>query len=344
MKKVFLIFFALVVIFGISVIPCFAAGELVGQSNVVTVQLARPKLYYDPSYTSGARLSWGAVGSNGAVTLYYQSHQMYLRDEAAVAYTNTNFTTNSSYGFFELNSFAFDTYKTDGSSWIKFYITETVDGVTVQSNDIYVDVCTKQHIVDTNSDGYDDSSYTAGYNSGSENYKGLILSLSGMTLSWNSYVGGEFDHYMLVITCDTDNYTQPNFIEVDKSLTSYTLSKSDIEDFYQGEVNKLIVSVQAQNASDNTVGDVSNSVTVYYNSTEYSLGYNEGLSEGFLRGQNSAGAGDLTDLVPKILGAVSGFFVSTTGSMTVGGISVLSIISVICLAVLAYLIFKVVNK
>ncbi len=47
MKKVFLIFFALVVIFGISVIPCFAAGELVGQSNVVTVQLARPKLYYD---------------------------------------------------------------------------------------------------------------------------------------------------------------------------------------------------------------------------------------------------------------------------------------------------------
>lgn len=199
-------------------------------------------------------------------------------------------------------------------------------------------------IVDTNSDGYDDSSYTAGYNSGSENYKGLILSLSGMTLSWNSYVGGEFDHYMLVITCDTDNYTQPNFIEVDKSLTSYTLSKSDIEDFYQGEVNKLIVSVQAQNASDNTVGDVSNSVTVYYNSTEYSLGYNEGLSEGFLRGQNSAGAGDLTDLVPKILGAVSGFFVSTTGSMTVGGISVLSIISVICLAVLAYLIFKVVNK
>ena len=181
MKKVFLIFFALVVIFGISVIPCFAAGELVGQSNVVTVQLARPKLYYDPSYTSGARLSWDAVGSNGAVTLYYQSHQMYLRDEAAVAYTNANFTTNASYGFFELNSFAFDTYKTDGSAWIKFYITETVDGVTVQSNDIYVDVCTKQHIVDINGDGYDDSSYTAGYNSGSENYKGLILSLSGMT-------------------------------------------------------------------------------------------------------------------------------------------------------------------
>ena len=383
MKKVFLIFFALVVIFGISVIPCFAAGELVGQSNVVTVQLARPKLYYDPSYTSGARLSWDAVGSNGAVTLYYQSHQMYLRDEAAVAYTNANFTTNSSYGFFELNSFAFDTYKTDGSSWIKFYITETVDGVTVQSNDIYVDVCTKQHIVDTNSDGYDDSSYTAGYNGGIQSAPkkvGITLSVEKRTIDKADYIGTVYSFptvckvtgwtRTLSFNCEviqTDTSTQvydntngeatgvtiyyPAALFTTSGAYTFTVTPTSDSPYLNGNTSTVVYNISVLNGVV-TVGSCVQSITVdgtcdklHMTDTDNDgyddVSYQNGIAEGFTRGSNNSGVGDLTDLFPKILGSVAGFFISTTGNMTVAGLSVLSIFSVMALGVGIFYLIKV---
>ena len=68
-------------------------------------------------------------------------------------------------------------------------------------------------------------------------------------------------------------------------------------------------------------------------------GYDDGS---FNAGLHSSGT-DLTDLLPKILGAVAGFFVSVTGNMSVGGVTVLSIFSIICLVVLVVLIFKLVK-
>ena len=68
-------------------------------------------------------------------------------------------------------------------------------------------------------------------------------------------------------------------------------------------------------------------------------GYDDGS---FNAGLHSSGT-DLTDLLPKILGAVAGFFVSVTGNMSVGGVTVLSIFSIICLVVLVVLICKLVK-
>lgn len=59
----------------------------------------------------------------------------------------------------------------------------------------------------------------------------------------------------------------------------------------------------------------------------------------FIAGSDSSGTA-LTDLIPSILGAVAGFFISTTGNMTVAGVSVLSILSVIFLAFLAIILIK----
>ena len=50
---------------------------------------------------------------------------------------------------------------------------------------------------------------------------------------------------------------------------------------------------------------------------------------------------DLTDLVPKILGACSGFFVSLFSNMSVAGISLLSIFSIFALGVGVFLLIKV---
>ena len=72
------------------------------------------------------------------------------------------------------------------------------------------------------------------------------------------------------------------------------------------------------------------------------VSYNNGIAEGILRGKNQSEA-DLTDLIPKILGAVGGFFVSVTGNMNIGGVTVLSIFSIICLVVLVVLILKLVK-
>lgn len=69
--------------------------------------------------------------------------------------------------------------------------------------------------------------------------------------------------------------------------------------------------------------------------------YNSGIAEGYLRGQNAQVETDLTDLFPKILGSVSGFFISTTGNMSVGGITVLSVLSLLILAVIAMYAIKV---
>lgn len=73
------------------------------------------------------------------------------------------------------------------------------------------------------------------------------------------------------------------------------------------------------------------------------VSYNNGLAEGFERGKNSA-EGDLTDLIPKILGAVGGFFVSVLGNMSVAGISLLTIVSIACVGLIVFLIVKVFTK
>ena len=73
------------------------------------------------------------------------------------------------------------------------------------------------------------------------------------------------------------------------------------------------------------------------------VSYNNGLSTGFERGKNSA-EGDLTDLIPKILGAVGGFFVSVLGNMSVAGISLLTIASIACVGLIVFLIVKVFTK
>lgn len=73
------------------------------------------------------------------------------------------------------------------------------------------------------------------------------------------------------------------------------------------------------------------------------VSYNNGLATGFERGKNSA-EGDLTDLIPKILGAVGGFFVSVLGNMSVAGISLLAIVSIACVGLIVFFIVKVFTK
>lgn len=65
--------------------------------------------------------------------------------------------------------------------------------------------------------------------------------------------------------------------------------------------------------------------------------------DSFDAGQYSSGT-DLTDLFPKILGAVAGFVISVTGNMSVAGISVLSVLSVVCLALVIFFIVKVLSR
>lgn len=386
MKKILMIMCACVVVLCTAVVPCFAADELLGQSNTVTVQAARPKLYYDPSYTNGARLSWDAVGSSSGVTLYYQSHQMYLTDDAPVAYTNSNFATNSASGYFELSTFAYTTYKTDGSKWIKFYITETVDGATVQSNDIYVDVCTAAHIVDTNSDSYDDSSYTAGYNAGIQSAPkkvGISVTVLKKTIDKVDYIGTAYTFptgYKItgwtrtlslngeVIQTDTSDTVYDNTDGKKSNVTifypaslfttsgayTFTVTPTSDSPYLNGNTTTIVYNISVQNGVV-TVGSCVQSITVDGTCTKVhvsdndndgydDVSYQSGIAEGYTRGENASGAGDLTDLFPKILGSVAGFFISVTGNMTVAGVSVLSVLSCFCFGVLIYFLWKVFGR
>lgn len=72
------------------------------------------------------------------------------------------------------------------------------------------------------------------------------------------------------------------------------------------------------------------------------VSYNNGLAEGIVRAKNSNDA-NLTDLLPSILGAVAGFFVSVTGNMSVGGVTVLSIFSIVAFVIIVFLIIKVIK-
>lgn len=65
--------------------------------------------------------------------------------------------------------------------------------------------------------------------------------------------------------------------------------------------------------------------------------------DSFIAGSDSSGS-SLTDLIPKILGSVGGFFISVLGNMSVAGISLLTIASLACLATVVYLLLKVVIK
>lgn len=72
------------------------------------------------------------------------------------------------------------------------------------------------------------------------------------------------------------------------------------------------------------------------------VSYNNGLAEGIVRGKNQA-EGNLTDLLPSILGAIAGFFVSVTGNMSVGGVTILSIFSIVAFVIIVVLIIKVIK-
>ena len=72
------------------------------------------------------------------------------------------------------------------------------------------------------------------------------------------------------------------------------------------------------------------------------VSYNNGIAEGIVRAKNSNDA-NLTDLLPSILGAVAGFFVSVTGNMSVGGVTVLSIFSIVAFVIIVFLIIKVIK-
>lgn len=385
MKKILMIIFACVVVLCTAVLPCFAADVLLGQSNTVTVQAARPKLYYDPTYTNGARLSWDSVGSKSGVTLYYQSHQMYLTDDAPVAYTDSNFATNSASGYFELSTFAYTTYKTDGSKWIKFYITETVDGTTVQSNDIYVTVCTGNHVTDTNSDGYDDASYTAGYNSGIQSAPkkvGISVSVEKRTIDKVDYIGTvysfptgykvtgwtrtlSFNGEVIQSDTSTDVYDNTNgkvpyiityypaTLFTTSGAYTFTVTPTSDSPYLNGNTTTVVYNISVQNGVV-TVGSCIQSITVDGTCTKVHMtdndndgyddvSYQSGIAEGYTRGTNASGAGDLTDLFPKILGSVAGFILSLFGSMSIGGITLLSFVSVVCFALMLFYLFKVIK-
>ena len=72
------------------------------------------------------------------------------------------------------------------------------------------------------------------------------------------------------------------------------------------------------------------------------VSYNNGIAEGIVRAKNSNDA-NLTDLLPSILGAVAGFFVSVTGNMSVGGVTILSIFSIVAFVFIVFLIIKVIK-
>lgn len=72
------------------------------------------------------------------------------------------------------------------------------------------------------------------------------------------------------------------------------------------------------------------------------VSYNNGIAEGIVRAKNSNDA-NLTDLLPSILGAVAGFFVSVTGNMSVGGVTILSIFSIVAFVIIVFLIIKVIK-
>lgn len=73
------------------------------------------------------------------------------------------------------------------------------------------------------------------------------------------------------------------------------------------------------------------------------VSYNNGLAEGFERGKNSA-EGDLTDLIPKILGAVTGSFLYVGNNIKVAGISLLTVFGVLAVGVALILLFTFFKK
>lgn len=73
------------------------------------------------------------------------------------------------------------------------------------------------------------------------------------------------------------------------------------------------------------------------------VSYNNGLATGFERGKNSA-EGDLTDLIPKILGAVTGSFLYVGNNIKVAGISLLTVFGVLAVGVALILLFTFFKK
>lgn len=127
----------------------------------------------------------------------------------------------------------------------------------------------------------------------------------------------------------TDEVVSPESISVDfdfrdpSSVVDYASTSVDI---VIGESNPYVV-VTGKSTACNKLHIVDKNGD----------GYDD---DSFIAGAGSSGSG-LTDLLPSILGAVAGFFVSVTGNMSLGGVTILSIFSIVAFVIIVVFIIKV---
>lgn len=334
------------------------------------------------SYRDG-KLLWTRTDENNPVYLEYMTYTDYAGSDDNATWTPLVVGMDYTYDYWEIDEYDWNYEKTHYNKWVQFRLVETTDSGDKYSNTIQIDVCLDTHVVDKNNDGYDDSSYTAGYNSGIQSAPkkvGITLSVEKRTIDKVDYIGTVYSFptgYKVTgwtrtlsfngEVIQTDTSTQiydntngeatgvtvyyPTTLFTTSGAYTFTVTPTSDSPYLNGNTSTVVYNISVQNGVV-TVGSCIQSITVdgtcdklhmidTDNDGFDDVSYQNGIAEGFTRGSNNAGAGDLTDLFPKILGSVAGFFISTTGNMTVAGLSVLSIFSVMALGVGIFYLIKV---
>ncbi len=117
------------------------------------------------SYRDG-KLLWTRTNASNPVYLEYMTYTDYGAGDDYATWTPLVVGMDYSYDYWETDEYDWHYEKTHNNKWVQFRLVESIGNEDVYSNIIQIDVCLTSHVVDTNSDGYDDSSYTAGYNAG----------------------------------------------------------------------------------------------------------------------------------------------------------------------------------
>ena len=118
------------------------------------------------SYRDG-KLLWTRTDENNPVYLEYMTYTDYAGSDDNATWTPLVVGMDYTYDYWETDEYDWSYERTHNNKWVQFRLAETIDGTDVYSNIIQIDVCLTSHVVDKNNDGYDDSSYSAGYNAGS---------------------------------------------------------------------------------------------------------------------------------------------------------------------------------
>ncbi len=122
------------------------------------------------SYRDG-KLFWTRTDEDNPVALEYMTYSDWAGSDDNATWTQYNQGIGVTYNYADTDYWYVDEYdfaweRSHNNKWVQFRLVETTVSGDIYSNIIQIDVCLTSHVTDTNNDGYDDSSYTAGYNAG----------------------------------------------------------------------------------------------------------------------------------------------------------------------------------